>query len=255
MFKKLRQKQQSQVDARETHNLSQSDDPNVLKTDDPTQFVDPNAIQTEWSPTQTIYPFPTEPEPSIGLQFDDPVATKTEWELADSDETSPSVYELDKTDFNRIEFKTKSKWFGLCILLMGMIIVCAFIIRSGKISIVTRDIVLGSVGPILLIVGLFFYFGSAHIVFDKYKGVFWKGFKMAKWKKVEKSFKLNDIHALQLIDEWCQWEGSSFMIYQLNIILKDSSRFNVFEDRKRKKILEAANAISRFLGKPVWDAT
>jgi hypothetical protein len=240
--------------------LSQSNDPNDMKTDDPTQFGDPTEMQTEWSPNQTIYPIPIEldePKAPDGSKFDDPVATKTEWELADSDATSPSMYKLDKTDLNRIEFRMKSKGFGIFLVVMGIFLGLIPVIKypTGKILFGNTEIWLLIVCFGCIVAGLLFYFGAIHIVFDKYKGAFWKGWTIGKWKKVDKSFRLADIHAFQIIDEWCQEEGSSFMIYQLNIVLKDSCRFNVFEDKNRKKILVAADAISKFLSKPVWDNT
>lgn len=66
------------------------------------------------------------------------------------------------------------------------------------------------------------------------------------------SAKLADIYAIQLIDEWC---GDSSIDYQLNLILKDGSRINVFEVKKHEKIRDVAKEIAEFLGKPVWDAT
>jgi hypothetical protein len=244
MFKKPKKKIEDQVDAG--------------KAFDSPQPIDPNALETEWSPNQTIYPIPIElePEPPAGSQFGDPVAVKTEWWPADSEGASPSIYKLDKTDLNRKEYKTKSKGLGLYIVALGLFMSFIPVIKypSGKILVGSTEIALWIGCFVGIVVGCFFYFGSDHIVFDKYKGIFWKGFILGKWKKVEKSFKLGDIYALQIVDAW-YGERSSYMVYQLNIVLKNGNRFNVFEDRKLKKIQEASNIISKFLGKPVWDAT
>jgi hypothetical protein len=269
MFKKLREKLQSQTDAR--------------KTFDPSQSGDPNAMETEWSPLQTIYPIDMEPEPTPSQfgdpnvtqtddssqsgepndmetkwtpsHFGDPIALQTDWEPLESDGASSwtrGMHKWTEIDSSRMEFRTDAKAIGFFIMVVGMLLGAENFFLHKEIS----NLLFGFV--IMVVGGCLLYFGTAYIVFDKYKGVFWKGRKapdeVSDRKELKYFAKLADIHALQLIDEWCEGR-TSYINYQLNLVLKNGSRINVIEDRKQKKIREMAQALSKFLDKPVWDAT
>jgi hypothetical protein len=102
------------------------------------------------------------------------------------------------------------------------------------------------------------YFGTTPIVFDKYQGCFWKGRKVPNGVSDSQGIKyfarLDEIHALQLISEYCRGNKSSYYSYELNLILKNGNRMNVVDHGNPEKLREDTQALSRFLGKPVWDA-
>lgn len=189
--------------------------------------------------------------------IEDSIAKQTEWQPAEGKGVSLSSYKLAGNDLNLKEFEKTNKAFGVWMLLLGMFVVAAFIIKffPEKVLLGTPGIAFGLFGLALLVIGCSFYFGSTQIVFDKYKGAFEKGWQVFGWKKYKSLAKLSDIHALQLIEVWSE-ETNSYIGcgYQLNVILKDGSRINVFEGGNQKKIEEVAQTLCRFLGKPVWDA-
>ena len=98
-----------------------------------------------------------------------------------------------------------------------------------------------------------FYFGAAPFVFDKRRRVFWEGWKAP--REVTDRTALKDIHALQIISEYCFGQYASYYSYELNLVLKDGRRINVVDHANQGKLREDARTLSRFLGAPVWDAT
>jgi hypothetical protein len=197
----------------------------------------------------------------------DPIAMQTDWEPLESDGIVSWMTESVEIDSHRMEFNaprdTKNLYF---FLIAGLGILFGLCYSFHILVILQRELLFSTDMIQPLLVSLFFmaggccllYFCTTPVVFDKHKGAFWKGRKapaeVSDRKKLKCFAELADIHALQIVDEWCE-ERTSYMNYQLNLVLKDGSRLNVFENKKRNKIQEAANAISKFLGKPVWDAT
>ena len=66
--------------------------------------------------------------------------------------------------------------------------------------------------------------------------------------------KLDSIHALQLISEYCRGNKSSYYSYELNLVMEDGSRMNVVDHGNQAKLREDAQTLSTFLDKPAWDA-
>ncbi len=101
--------------------------------------------------------------------------------------------------------------------------------------------------------------GTQPIVFDKQSGYFWKGRKnpgeVYRPEAIKCWAELENIHALQLISEHCRSDKSSYYSYELNLVMKDSSRINVVDHGKHDKIRADAAALSEFLEKPVWDGS
>ncbi len=60
------------------------------------------------------------------------------------------------------------------------------------------------------------------------------------------------IHALQLIPNF----DLRYRSYELNLVMSDGKRLHVvvYADRSPNKLREDVTILSRFLGKPVWDA-
>lgn len=256
MFKRSK-KMQSPKDTRKVSDSSQSDDSSVMSTEDSSQPIDPSALPSEWSPNQKIYPDDVNAEPeSIGLQFNDPGAKNTEWEFVESDGADSSGFILVNTDNSRLEFRSNTKFPGIVLMGCGIVLGSVFVVQltAGRVSLYSKEIFLLLFGLAALVVGFLLFLTIEAVVFDKCNGEFRKGWTLGRIKKIKCSAKLADIYAIQLIDEWCE-DGSSNMNYQLNLVLNNSSRVNVFEGRKHKKIREVAKTLSGFLSKPVWDAT
>ena len=65
---------------------------------------------------------------------------------------------------------------------------------------------------------------------------------------------LEDIHALQLISEYCRGSKRSYYSYELNLVLRNGRRINVMDHGDSEKLREDAKTLSQFLEKPLWDA-
>jgi hypothetical protein len=196
--------------------------------------------------------------------LNDPVAMQTEWVPAKKGGFNFRVHQLVSVDTNRIEFRATpgAKLFYLLFLLVGIGISIHFIyskLLSGGLS-----LNMDTIG--LLIISVFFtgfggfglYTGTSPIVFDKMQGCFWKGRKSPDKVFNKSSLKyfaeLKQIHALQLISEYCRGNKIDFYSYELNLVLKNSQRINVIDHGDLEKLRSDAAILSAFLEKPVWNA-
>ena len=106
--------------------------------------------------------------------------------------------------------------------------------------------------------GAMYYFGTMPVVFDKVRGFYWKGhrppYELADPAARKQATRLEQIHALQLLSEYCRGKNNSYYSYELNLVLKDGRRLNVIDHGNLGKLRADAAALARFLGKPVWDA-
>ena len=197
--------------------------------------------------------------------FGDPIAMRTGWTPAKSGGTHFRTHKLVAVDADRLEFQlaTQAKVFFLPFLLIGIgvpLISLYSKISSGSLEFDLEAIGLLVFTAVFLLLGMWvFLFFSKPIVFDKRKGLFWKGRRepdRAVVKNPQHKFaELNSIHALQLLSERCEGEDSTYLSYELNIVLDNGERINVIDHGNQDKLREDAQAVSAFLGKPVWDAT
>lgn len=196
--------------------------------------------------------------------LDDPVAMLTDWTPAKKGGASFQTHKLFPVDPNRLEFRASigAKLFYLAFLLVGVGVLIGFSysgLSSGEFSFDMKTVMSGICGLIFAGVGgSLLYFGTAPIVFDKRKGYFWKGrkspdeiFHPGSLKHVAK---LDQIHALQLISEYCRGDKKSYYSYELNIVLEDGKRINVVDHGNQSKLRNDASTLSDFLEKPVWGA-
>ena len=101
-------------------------------------------------------------------------------------------------------------------------------------------------------------FESSPIVFDKNMGKFFKERKAFESPGDKDSLKqyveLDQIHALQIIYEQMMTRKESEYSYELNLVLKNGQRINVFDHGDINALREDAAMLSGFLNVPVWDA-
>jgi hypothetical protein len=102
------------------------------------------------------------------------------------------------------------------------------------------------------------YTGTSPIVFEKGRGVFWKGRKgpdeAIDSRDTRNFVRLDHVHAVQLIAEYISGK-SSYYSYELNLVLEDGKRIPVVDYGNLGKIREDARTLALFLGRPLWDAT
>ena len=209
------------------------------------------------------------PVPFDPSRFEDTVADTTDWGPAKRGGASFCTHKLVEVSPHRVEFKITlgAKLFAMVFLLIGLGMSIGFsfgLISRGKITFSPELIFPTLIGLIFAGAGGFMcYYFTRPIVFDRHKGYFWKGrgvtddvikeLTMGQDKKTVAA-SLGQIHALQLISEYCRSNKSSYYSYELNLVLRDGERINVVDHGKLSRIVEDANALSAFLGKPVWNA-
>lgn len=196
--------------------------------------------------------------------FNDPVAEATEWTPAKGGGTNVKTHRLKEVHSGRLEFRAAAGaiLFYSIFLLVGLGISIGFL--AGPLS--QQDSSLDASALLPVGIGILFagiggsmlYFGTAPIVFDTGKGWYWKGRKSPDHvmdKRTLKHFcELKDVHAIQLVSEYCRGNKTSYYSYELNLVLEDGRRINVIDHGSVEKIRADAAVLSAFIGKPVWDA-
>ncbi len=206
----------------------------------------------------------TEPKVVNPAQFNDPVAMKTEWTPAKGGGTNICTRKLFDDDSGRVEFRPTrgALFFYLLFLLigMGMLIGFAIYIILSWPAVDGLAVLIPAVlgGVFTTAGGLMYYFGTQPIVFDINHNYFWKSRKSPRQvfdiNQSKGHIKIEMIHALQIISEYCSGDKSSFYSYELNLVLKDGSRVNVVDHGNLRQLRSDTAQLSQFIDKPVWDA-
>lgn len=201
-------------------------------------------------------------------RFDDPVADKTAWGPLKSGGASFCTRHLVEVGPHRLEFRATlgAQLFYLIFAVMGLATVIIFpfgMASSGEGGVVILFPIL--IGLVFVAVGGgMYYFGTMPVVFDRGTGHYWRGRTppdlMPDRNAATNWVDLKDIHALQLLSEWCRSSssnggGSSYYSYELNLVLRSGDRINVVDHGKIRRLRTDAERLSRFLDVPIWDAT
>jgi hypothetical protein len=202
-------------------------------------------------------------------RFDDPVATETKWSPAKGGGTNVGTHALRTVSNQRVEFKVRI----LALLFPGVFMLAGLGVMVGVTS---AGISKGEYGLIAFgaIFGLVFFLVGFFImrswttprVFDKRNGLYWRGRREPvpgmRDGGAKEQCKLEDIHAIQLIREYCRGSSSSsggrsksYYSYELNLVLQDGARINVVDHGKHNLIRDDARQLGEFLDVPVWDAS
>jgi len=197
-------------------------------------------------------------------KFDDPIAMKTEWIPLRSGGSNFRTHRLVEKGYHRFEFK--STIFALVFYLIFFLVgsgLLGFALYSeflNSFQLEESSLILSAIGIVFFLVGLgLIISGTKPIVFDKMSGYFWKGRtspnQNIEYSKPELFTHLNEIHALQIIQERVSSDKSSYYSYELNLVLRDGQRKNVIDHGNLDRLQEDAQKISEFLNKPLWDVT
>lgn len=198
-------------------------------------------------------------------RFNDPVAMQTSWTPLVYGGASFKTHRLREPEAGRIEITATigAKVFYLLFLILGIGLVigapaAGYFSDQVEFSLklllpVFIGLVFAGVGGALLVSG------TTPAVIDRRSGLFWKGRKQPHppFDSVREGTmaQLNQVYALQIIEEYVNGNKSSYHSYELNLVLSDGSRVNVADHGHLKSIQEKGAVISKFLGKPLWDAT
>lgn len=204
------------------------------------------------------------PTPFDPSRFGDPLALQTEWTAAKRGGSNFRTHKLAAVSPTRIEFRASlgAMLFYLLFFLAGLGVFAALVVSLYADA--AASFSLGMLIPMLIslvfiVLGAYmFYAGTIPIVFEKGRGVFWKGRKgydEAIGSGSAGSFaRLDAVHALQLIAEYISGKNSYYS-YELNLVLKDGKRIPVIDHGNLDRMREDAGTLALFLAKPLWDAT
>ena len=112
---------------------------------------------------------------------------------------------------------------------------------------------------VLIAVILVFRYMTTPIIFDLERGYFWKSRKMphsdSEAINMKNAGRIEDIHALQIVDEYVRSNSSSgsrsYHSYELNVIMKDSSRINLFDHGGYNRAQQDAKVLAEKLNIPL----
>ena len=94
------------------------------------------------------------------------------------------------------------------------------------------------------------------IIFDKGEGYFWKGKQSPRdvlnMHDIKTYADLDDIHAIQVVDELVKSDKSSFHSYEINLVLKNGERVNVVDYGNKEAINEDLQILRNYLDVGVW---
>jgi hypothetical protein len=192
--------------------------------------------------------------------LNDPLATQTKWSPAKGGGASFRTHRLVRTGPDRLEFQTSTgaKLFYLLFILVGLGLIIGFSLfaMSSNSSEVFIPILVGFV--FATVGGVMLYLGTTPVIFDKHRGSFWKSRQdpaQITGKSSSKNFaRLDKVHALQLVSEYCQGNKSSFYSYELNLVMSSGQRINVVDHGSAEELRRDARTLAAFLDKPLWDA-
>lgn len=194
-------------------------------------------------------------------KFNDPVASKISWlPLKRGQGANIKTRKLVRTSSQRLEFKktlTMSilAWFTIAIALFTWGII--FVEIELSISFIQEEpkIIPALIAPALFFLGGLYLIGKSNAIraFDKRLGyyIYSKVHLISKNKRIG----FDKIYAIQLLSEYMPGghDTSSYLSYELNLILKDGTRVNVVDHGNRTSIVEDSKVLSRFLDVPLWN--
>lgn len=197
---------------------------------------------------------------NFGNKFDDPIAKKTDWYPAKSGGANFKTHNLTKfsTSVYKFQLSLGGKIFIGIFALVGLIVA---IIGVGMLfSSNWTGFFLVPFGSIFAGAAYFMYRTMGQpIVFDRTMGFIWTGHKAPTFAGDQKSKQnliyFTDIHAIQILSERIRSDKSNYTSYEINMVLKDTTRFNVIDHGNHAQILLDAETLSKFLGKPIWDVS
>ena len=208
----------------------------------------------------TVTPTPFDP-----ARLGDPLALQTEWTPARRGGTNFRTHKLAAVGPNRIEFRPAlgAILFYLVFFFTGLGVFVGLSVSwfsgGAAVSFDPGMLVPLLISLIFIALGAYlFYNGTAPIVFEKGRGVFWKGRKgpdeAIDRRSAANFVRLDQVHAVQLIAEYISGK-SSYYSYELNLVMADGKRITVVDHGNLDRIRDDAKTLAMFLGKPLWDAT
>lgn len=196
-------------------------------------------------------------------EFNDTLATKVSWEPQINSYKNFKSSKLKIIDSSRLMYVpslgTLITSSILILIGIGPIGLFIYALFYGTIINFSAILFVPFFGIIWIIVGLFIRYSVKIRNFDKVKGYYWVGKKPARavngTTQNKNKVPLEQIHAIQLIRKKHQGSDTTVTGYELNLILKDTSRLNIENHSSLRAVRKNASQLGRFLNVPVWDPT
>jgi hypothetical protein len=222
---------------------------------------------------------PYEPNPALMEQgkarearlltwAEDPVAKSINWD--EGVEGALARFRTHKIRYvgsSRVEFQPRHHLLGHIVIQLVAVGLAIFVYLETE-SIFQAFVVL-LVGMGISVLGwLFLYLPLKPVVFDKRLGIFWQGRKQpdrvsgnppSQWPG-----RIGDIYALQLIGAYdlsysdiknrSSLPDHVYPVSQIILVMKNGTRINAIAYRDSESFMKDSEALSRFLGKPLWNA-
>ncbi len=182
--------------------------------------------------------------------LNDELALRTDWQPLVSGGTNFKTHNLIHSDIDKMEFKCSiaAKLFALVFIIMGTLVPLFIFFGDGAKQ--SNSWVVLLIMPVFVGVGAFMWKKfTTPIVFNQSSQLFYKG-----KNDLDHSTPFASIHAIQLLKEYCRGDKSSYYSYELNLVLKTGERINVIDHGHSSTVIEDAQTLSAFLGKPVWNS-
>jgi hypothetical protein len=193
--------------------------------------------------------------------LNDTLAMTTAWDPANTGGANFCTHHLEVISPNRVEYRMRR----ITLLLPGMLIFFGLALAiASPIGAFLNSILLPLLGIPMGVALLLVGFSVLHSwttpqVFDRTAGHYWKG-KIddvhLDLQDTKEKCLLNDIHAIQILSEYCLGkESSSYHSYEINLVLNDGERINLVDHADKAAICSEAETLSGFLNVPIWNAT
>ncbi len=192
--------------------------------------------------------------------FGDDLATNTQWEPLKRGGANFKTHNLIKISSSLLKYQISTGTkilFGVFALIgiVAMAIAVFMVFEKGN----SAGWFVGLIGLIFFSVSLVLYKILGRVtVLDHSIGMMYKGNKPPKLSGAQTSgdlVYLNDVYAIQIIKEYIRTDKSSYYSYEINFVMKDTTRVNVMDHGNLNQIQLDAKEIALFIGKPLWDAT
>jgi len=195
-------------------------------------------------------------------QFNDPVALKTKWlplkpgganfKTNALVKVSSSVYCYQPSTGGKL-FIGLFAGIGIIVIIVGLNMLINGGVSAGFFPILFGSIFAG--------VAFFTYRTIAMPkVFDSSLGFFWIGHKQPGFSGDQKTDKnkliyFNEIHALQILSERIRSKNGSYYSYEINLVMKDASRYNLVDHGNYAQIRVDAELLAEMMAIPIWDVS
>jgi hypothetical protein len=192
-------------------------------------------------------------------QQTDPVAKMTSWKPANPGGIDFKIQTLDKLDDSRLTVRLTKQ--GKAYYAGGLALISIFIVAGN--SYLANDLaetekLFLMIIPLIALIGLLghLYGNMKTTMFDRRLGWFWRGFNkisdLSQIRQMKTAIPLSDIHALQILAERVHENKKNYTSYELNLVLKDSTRVNVIDHGNKKVLLADAQTLADYLQVEVW---